>query len=273
MWERYSIAMSKTFLELFNRYSPTDLHARILSSGKNLGVKVNKENRCAEVHMFFPEIIKKEELYKIEDNVKSAYDLNMFVIKPSYPKELFRRDYIPEVIAETERSGIVSRGFFEKCTYRLEKDRLSIKIGFSDGGVNLLYDARTPEVISGIIRDEFGLNITVCIEHDENYGEEYKNFQNKCRNTLKTLYTESEAAAAELIAKNAAADAVDERSLLPKFCSIDGPELEKDTMTSDEKIIYFSDDVFKIGNMTFDVSEPSVILGDTFAINPTPLRI
>lgn len=46
----------------------------------------------------------------------------------------------------------------------------------------------------GIIRDEFGLNITVCIEHDENYGEEYKNFQNKCRNTLKTLYTESEAA-------------------------------------------------------------------------------
>lgn len=124
----------------------------------------------------------------------------------------------------------------------------------------------------GIIRDEFGLNITVCIEHDENYGEEYKNFQNKCRNTLKTLYTESEAAAAELIAKNAAADAVDERSLLPKFCSIDGPELEKDTRTSDEKIIYFSDDVFKIGNMTFDVSEPSVILGDTFAINPTPIE-
>lgn len=272
MHERYSIAMSKTFLELFNRYSPTDLHARILSSGKNIGVKVNKEHRCAEVHMFFPEIVKREELYRIEENVKSAYDLNMFVIKPSYPKELFGEDYIPEVIAETERSGIVSRGFFDKCTYRLEKDKLSIKIGFSDGGVNLLYDARTPEVISGIIRNEFGLNITVCISHDENYGEEYSKFKSKCQNTLKTLYTESEAAAAELIAKNAGETDVDARSLLPKFCSVEGAELENDTRAPEEKITYFSDDVFKIGNMTFDISEPSVILGDTFAVDPTPIE-
>ena len=95
--------MSKTFLELFNRYSPTDLHARILSSGKNLGVKVNKENRCAEVHMFFPEIIKKEELYKIEDNVKSAYDLNMFVIKNE--AELFHEVFLKNVRIGLRRTG------------------------------------------------------------------------------------------------------------------------------------------------------------------------
>ena len=264
--------MSKTFLELFNRYAPTDRQAKILSAGENLGVKINREKRIAEIRMSFPEPIEKKDLYEIESGVRQAYELSRFVILPSYPPDTFSRSYIPQVLTETERTGIVSRGFFDKYTYELSGEHLTVKIGFSDGGINLLYDARTPEVISNIIQNEFGLTVSTEILRDDNYDEEYARYSSRQNEALKNMYTESAAAAAAAAQKNTAAEPEDARSLLPKYSSVEGDAADGENTDPDSKITYFTDDVFKIGNMTFDISDPSVIMGDTFAVNPTPIE-
>lgn len=180
--------MSKTFLELFNRYVPTDRQARILSAGENLGVKINREKRIAEIRMSFPEPVEKKDLYEIESGVRQAYELSRFVILPSYPPETFSRSYIPQVLTEAERTGIVSRGFFDKYTYELSNGHLTVRIGFSDGGINLLYDARTPGVISNIIQNEFGLTVSTEILRDDNYDEEYARYSSRQNEALKNMY-------------------------------------------------------------------------------------
>lgn len=264
--------MSKTFLELFNRYVPTDRQARILSAGENLGVKINREKRIAEIRMSFPEPVEKKDLYEIESGVRQAYELSRFVILPSYPPETFSRSYIPQVLTEAERTGIVSRGFFDKYTYELSNGHLTVRIGFSDGGINLLYDARTPGVISNIIQNEFGLTVSTEILRDDNYDEEYARYSSRQNEALKNMYTESAAAAAAASQKNTAAEPEDARSLLPKYSSVEGAAADSENTDPDSKITYFTDDLFKIGNMTFDISDPSVIMGDTFAVNPTPIE-
>lgn len=68
---------------------------------------------------------------------------------------------------ETERTGIVARGFFGNYRYRLNGDKLTFEVPFSDGGVYLLEDAKTHEVMENILRSEFGLNFHVSIEHSD----------------------------------------------------------------------------------------------------------
>ena len=68
--------MSKTFLQLFEKYHPVVEERELLERTENLGVKIDKVNRRAEVRLRFPSTVEKQRLYAIEESVKKAYGLS-----------------------------------------------------------------------------------------------------------------------------------------------------------------------------------------------------
>ena len=157
----------KGFLEVFPRYHPADHLIAILKTATDIGRRVDKERRYVEISAQFPFVVEKSIIYEIEEGIRQAYTLNRVMLLPKYPAELFREDYIPQILEETERVGVVARGFFTQYAYHLTDGALDIEIPIPYGGIALMEDAKTPSVIEAIIRSEFGLSVKVTIRHVE----------------------------------------------------------------------------------------------------------
>ena len=251
--------MAKTLKELFNKYLPTEEHERLLDSGVVSRSRVDKERRIIEVYADFERIIPKSDLYGVEDAVKEAYQLQFCKIMPRYPQELFDYDYVPELLLEAERVGVVARGFFGNYRYTLDNNKLSITIPFTQDGILLLENAQTPKVIEKIIESEFGLRISVSIEHDgrtamemsSNYRQRVEELDRQISSAEKR-YT----AAAQGIGDNKTAEP--EKEKLPRLASVyDNGSVEKD-----------GNGYIHIGASVFDISSPQYVIGQPFDIQP-----
>ena len=95
----------KNFLEIFKRYSPSQEHRDILLKASNIRARKDSERRMVEVYAFFSDLIPKQVLYAIEDEIRDAYSLESVRIFPSYPANLFGNQYMNEVITELYRIG------------------------------------------------------------------------------------------------------------------------------------------------------------------------
>ena len=263
----------KNFFEIFNLYKPSDeLYAveGLLSAATDIKVRADKEKRFLEIGAHFPEIVEKGLLYAVEREMEQTYRLNSVRILPNYPADCFTRSYIPQLLLETERTGIVARGFFSHCDYELCGDKLNIKIPFADGGVSLLYDANTPQVMERIILSEFGVRCGVHIEHDDGLAREvFEDTQRKERQRwdeevrqASIAYANRPRGGSEDNAYGGAPSAPAEPSL-PRATSVcpDGfePRVEEG--------------IFYSGHMKFDISEPNYCVGDAFDIEPISIEL
>ena len=153
--------MSRTILEIFNRYTPDDEAREILLSADadSIKLRADKGQRAVELIASFPNRIPKLTFYRIEEAVRQAYELNAVYIRPRYPSELFGQQCIPDLLIETNRQGIVAKGFFDRCSYRLSQNQLDIEIPFFKSGVDLIYDADTPKLMEKIISEALHLGL------------------------------------------------------------------------------------------------------------------
>ena len=158
--------MAKTLKEYFKKYLPTPEQDSILSNAIATSAKIDQENRIIELRAEFNYIVPKEVLYEIEAGVCGAYNLRFCKILPHYPAVLFSYEYIPQILIETERVGVVAKGFFGNYTYTLDEGVLTIKIPFSANGIGLLENANTPTIIENIIYSEFSVKLKVKIEQN-----------------------------------------------------------------------------------------------------------
>ena len=251
--------MAKTFLQIFEKYDASESDAKILNAAQDIKLQADKQNRIIQVSASFAELIEKERLYRIEAEIAKAYDLNWVKILPKYSAELFDSDYIPELLRETEKVGVVARGFFNKYRYNLEEGTLTIEIPFEADGVNLLYDARTPQVMQAIIMSEFNVNIKVNIIHTTD--EIFLASNNSLDKTLEEFDKRMAAEARNYEARSAAGASA----------AADTPEviLPRATSVFDENATSeVSDGICKIGHSSFDISSPEYVYGDTFVISP-----
>ena len=160
----------KNFFEIFNLYKPSDElfgAESVLRSARDIKVRADKERRFLEIHITLDALAEKELLYGVEREMASVYRLNCVRILPHYSSALFGVGYIPQILLEAERTGIVARGFFSRYETTLLDNDLTITLPFSQGGVKLLYDANTPKIIERIILSEFNLTCSVKIERDD----------------------------------------------------------------------------------------------------------
>ena len=248
--------MSKTFLQIFEKYKPSDVYAEILRKADNIKIQADKVNRMLNASVDFPMLVDKDELYDIEAGIAKAYQLNMMKIMPHYPAELFSESYVPQLMKETEKVGIVARGFFSKYRYKFDDSTLTIEIPFSKDGVSLLHDARTPAVMQAIILSEFGIQIKVNIIHTND--DDFLASNNSLEQMLEE-YDKRMAAQIQNYATHATSPAIpDTPEMLPR----------KTTLFEENAHADVNEGICVIGNAKFDISEPEFVIGDPFVISP-----
>lgn len=262
--------MSKTLLEILNKYQPNEEIAQLLQTADpdSIRIRADKDQRILEVHAAFPKYIAKSKLYSIEAQIQSAYGLSVMRLLPSYPSELFGEKYIPDLLMELDRQGIVARGFFTMADYQLNGNTLVLFIPFIQSGIQLVEDAKTPAVLENIIRSEFGVDIHVEIRQTEDFDPEeaYRAM------ALQVEEMEERAAAANRdyipnygnsadFAKTPRAQ-VEEAPQLPRAKSI---------YDIDPTPQYLGEGLCKIGYSTFDLSAADFVYGSPFQIQPVPI--
>ena len=255
----------KTFLERFNKYIPKSSEiSAVLSMSEEVSVRADKEKRLIEARVTFPQIVDKDVLYTIENEIKDAYKLNFMKILPKYPSELFDRHYFSQILLEAERVGVVAKGFFSGCDYDIKGHDIVITIPFQAGGVSLLEDAKTPSVIENIIFSEFGEKYSVKILHDERLASSVRSKTEQKMNEIdKSLIQAS--ARYDISASRGSEGAIsakDEQGIkLPRV----------QTLFEGGEIVKREGEVCKIGTKTYDLSEPEFVIGSEFEIAPLPI--
>ncbi len=243
--------MKKTLLDILKRYNPHGTHKNIMLNSQSRSVRVDRERKLLEIRAEFPKIVEKEVLYKIESDICDVYELNSVRIHPKYTSELFDETYIPHLLTETERTGVVSKGFFDRYTFEMSEGELIINIYSTEGGITLLSDAKTPQVISDIIKNEFDLKYKVEIKKHQSYNGDPMLLRQRQNEYLRSVMKELK-------------DYSDTDNKIP---------LEKtNSLDSDTgKIENLTDYIFKTGNIIFDISEPECVAGNAFVINAEPI--
>ncbi len=254
----------KSFLEIFNRYNPTDTEIiRVLSCAKDISVRADKEKRIIQAEVSFDDIVHKDILYRIENEIKTAYSLNFVKILPKYPANLFDKQYFAQILLESERVGIVARGFFASSDWEFKGDNITITIPFVSGGVKLLEDANTSKIIENIIFSEFGLKYRVNFVSDENMSS---SAQDRVRNELMTHDR-------NIVEQSKRYDsAVSFGGDAPKSeKEIAGANLPRVASLFEGAETQINDGICQIGYKKYDLSSPEYAYGEEFDINPTPI--
>ncbi len=258
--------MSRNLLEVFNRYRPdADTEQLLLSAlPGSISLRADKQRRMLEVYVAFPRVIPKTVLYKIEEEICRVYELNAVNFFPKYPSSYFSEECIPDLLMETNRRGIVARGFFNRCDYRLNGNVLDIQINFSDGGVNLVYDAKTPKLMEEILYSEYGVSVRVNIQtaKDFNSDERMSSYRMQLDELEKqAVQAEKRMRQMQEMQSSASGAAAEEKEILPRASSIYEGEVQ----------VQCSEGICCIGSRKYDISSPEYLYGSPFEIHPTPI--
>jgi len=262
---------TRSFLQIFSKYHPTrKTDLELLETAKDIRVSSNREQRMIQVHCSFSHVAEKSVLYAIEEDIKEQYQLSGCWIYPHYDASLFTPDYLPQAIRELQRTGAVSRGFFNDYEARVEGDEITVEIAFANGGIELLYDAETPDILAKILKSEFGLTFRVKILQSQGYRFDYDGYVKEQEAYLRTV-TPAPAPT---------------RPTVPT--SFDGRGAGKDTEEGEDKpaarmiaSLSGSDPIqaeaqtdtrYRIGGMIFEIEDAKLLAGSEFPIVPIPLR-
>ena len=266
-----AVGEQRPLLDVLKKYQPGARTKALLESATAYSIKTEKEKRILEISLHLPETVEKEELYRIEAEIAEAYELAAVKILTHYPSQYFTVGYISELLTETERIGIVARGFFRHYRARLDEDGLYIELPIEVDGVRLMQNAHTPEVMSRIIRSEFDLDVPVHIHHNPDLRVESDAYSVERR--MEQLDQQLARAQVdydrEMEARRTRGDneygggqggsAEEEKPTLPRVSSLE-PDLIAVPM--------IKEGICTIGHRVFDLSAPEVLLGSPFDIEP-----
>ena len=84
----------KTLIEILKRYEPDERTSRLLLLAEDTVVRADKDSKLLEIKARFPKIIDKRTLYRIEDEIREAYQLNSVRLLPTYDSGLFSQSYL-----------------------------------------------------------------------------------------------------------------------------------------------------------------------------------
>ncbi len=257
--------------EIFKRFIPIGVYKEIFDIATEVKVRLDRENRIAEVRCALPKIYRKRDLYGLEAEIAQTYELAQMRILPRYPTELYTDGYMPELLAEAARVGVVINGFFNRYQLEHGENLLRLKIPFTRGGISLLDLARTSEVIAGILHSEFGLTWKVEITEAEDAGNQYAAFMESQLAQLQSqavlIAREAERLEAEAAARQKDSGVTveeEEKPQLPRVPSLfDGGDTAE----------WLDEITVRSGKYTYNVEEPTVVFGELFDLHAAvPLR-
>ncbi len=260
--------MAKNLLQIFSKYQPSEQQASWLLTGTDIRMRVDKEQRMLEASAAFPALVKKADLYAFEAEAAKVYELAHLRLLPRYPAEFFSEDYIPELIAETERIGIVAKGFFHTYDAHIVGDELIIEMPYLDESLLLMKLGQTHEVISGIIRAEFGLNFRVTIRHSAELAADYSLDRSA---ELAEWSEQLRRSGEEYERRQAAAASAASAGGEPVAPTLDPDVKRVMSVLGEVGDAEINNGICLVGCYRFDISNPEVVVGEEFEIRPAPI--
>ena len=232
---------NKPLIEYLARYEARGLEKEILMAAGDYKCRINREGKMLQIMADFPRIYRKADIRRLENEIKSAYSLNYVHIIPHYGKEFWSNSYVDEMLLELQQRGAVAKGFFYDYDYTVDNENkhIVIKVGFSNGGIDLMYSDNTHLTASEIIRDEFDLDYKVDIIRDDEKAKRFEQYANDMLKKADSIVPKAKVTSAE-------------RSSVHK--NTNGLSVTGETTV-------------RIGFMEFDYSAPQPLYGDVFDIN------
>ena len=254
--------MAKTLAEILARFTPDDTQKRVLDSVKRQVVKTDKERKLISIEIWTDSLVTPDELTSVEEGIKAAYELNFARLEPHFPSDVFgSRESIDMLIHLSERAGALAHGFFFDYAFTYENSVLCLKIGFGDGGIDLLNIAETARVMEKTALEVFEQKISVRIETEhEKYLYDTEYMKTLEEQTLASYKIDPSAFRAKLPENN---------KPVQDFTGFE----RKMNLAKGEFVFEQSAASVKIGANVFDFSEPAELIGPTFEVGEiTPMR-
>ncbi len=258
----------KTLLQILSKYSPDPETAHWLAHAEDIRVRADKERRMLEISAAFPTIIKKSTLYRTETEISKAYELSLVRILPRYPASLFGETYIPELLEEAQRIGIVARGFFHSYQATLLQDTLVIEMPYVDESLLLMEAGKTPEVIAGIIRSEFSLHYKVIIQHSPMLAADYRPSGSEELAAWDARLKQSSMDYDRAVKDRASGNAVEKPAGSEAAAPIGDRKM---SLLGEVGMPEIENGICRIGAYRFDISAPDFVSGSMFEMRPTPI--
>lgn len=262
--------VKRTFRERFSRYEPSQAEAKFISSITDYKLMVDESRTRLEIEVKCSEVFPKKVVYSAEEEIQKSYNLKSVRIFTAYDSEAFKMDYIPQLLIEAGRSGVVSRGFFDSYSVGGNaSDGIVFSIPFGNGGIDLLSLAETADRISAIIRKEFSIDVNVEIKQDSGYQEFYADFE---KMQAQAIREESQRLASASLEAQIRQQTESKNEISSDENTVE-LRLVDSLFDGENEVIITDKGTVKSGKMEFDVSEAEIITGAEFEISsPVPIR-
>ena len=259
---------SKSFLEIFTRYSPDMDKRDLLDRGYNIRPRKSLDPLRIEVDITFNSHEDAELIYDIEDECRKLYNAQSFKILPHFPSDLFGMKYFPEILCEAAMCGAVTNGFFTGATYDDSGESITISIPFSSYGVDFVKVANTEEIISAILRSRYGVEKKIFIISGGNDEERRRAWETKRLEIMERAEAQSRDDFVRQRQEAAKQREEEARAADPYYDFDSKAGISSATGVNAQ----LSETTYKMGATTYDFSKPTLAYGDEFEIiEPTPL--
>lgn len=149
--------LKETFFEYLNNTEALNNDA---GSGKITEMTVCAKKRALYISVEYDRLIKRSQLFDAETEIlNSSLALSAVKISPKFPREAFSADYINELICELKRRIASLNGTFKNSRFAF--DGKNITVTLANGGKSLLDSKQFDAALCELIKEEFGLDVTV----------------------------------------------------------------------------------------------------------------
>ena len=260
--------MGKKLSEIFKKYTPaTPREDRLLNDGEVIRNMVSDDKKRFVTETRFSRLHKKADLYALEENLRVFYGMESIRISPKYDPSLFVDGYFDEIFIEASYKKGMTRGMIPRYSVERTDDTIVLYISQTEGGMKLIENANSANVISDVIYDEFGIRKNVELHRVD---DEYSNYD-----ALEQQQIANEKEAAERALQQI-------RSYERRSAEQDRPDREQVQKELREKLSSLNTDdpwddtsdpeYAAIGRGYFKLTSPSMIYGEEFEIDPVPIR-
>ncbi len=258
-----------TFRSLFPRYEPSGKHAELLTHASNIVRRIKRDAdtnqlRAVEVHADFDLYIESEDLWMIEEECRTLYELESFRIFPHFAPELFCEKHVSDIADEAARSGAVTIGFFEHAEYHDNGTEVEVLIPYLEEGVNLVKHTKTESLMAAILESRYGIQRRFKIAP---HPEAMQRTEER-RADFARLVEEYQMRAQESEKQHVVAEQHKEEAEKPAL-----PRRRANILFTDEPAWEQVDDTtWHVGHMTFSVASVESVFGEAFEVfRPTSI--
>lgn len=131
--------------------------------------KVDFSSKSCNITVVSEKYISRQELFNAELILREKYKLSSVRLLPRFKREHFNLSVMDDLIMEMRRRVAVVNGSFTGCTWTYDDQKAVVTAKMAIDSRGILSSQNFEGKLSELIRDEFGITVSIALEYDENH--------------------------------------------------------------------------------------------------------